>query len=91
MPRIFEQSGRLTDVPTPREAGGTALVCVATRGIELDAGVEVGGGGDVFAGADVGVEGGGDVFAGDGVGVDGGGDVSAGAGVGADGGEDVFG
>jgi hypothetical protein len=86
-------------VPTPRDAGGTATVCVAVRarvalavsrvlvaelgwfgetvccGIELDEGVGVDGGGDVFAGDGVGVDGGGDVFAGDGVGVDGGGDV----------------
>ncbi len=31
MPRICEQSGRLFVVPTPRDAGGTALICVATR------------------------------------------------------------
>jgi hypothetical protein len=31
MPRIFEQSGRIAVVPTPRDAGGTVSVCVATR------------------------------------------------------------
>ena len=31
MPRICEQFGLLAVVPTPRDAGGTALVCVATR------------------------------------------------------------
>ena len=31
MPRICEQSGLLAVVPTPRDAGGTVLVCVATR------------------------------------------------------------
>jgi hypothetical protein len=31
MPRILEQSGLLFVVPTPRDAGGTTLVCVATR------------------------------------------------------------
>ena len=32
MPRIFEQSGRLFVVPTPRDAGGTLYACVATLG-----------------------------------------------------------
>jgi hypothetical protein len=31
MPRICEQFGLLAVVPTPRDAGGTVLVCVATR------------------------------------------------------------
>ena len=31
MPRICEQSGRLAVVPTPRDAGGTVSLCVATR------------------------------------------------------------
>lgn len=31
MPRICEQSGLLAVVPTPRDAGGTASICVATR------------------------------------------------------------
>jgi hypothetical protein len=31
MPRICEQLGLLFVVPTPRDAGGTALVCVASR------------------------------------------------------------
>jgi hypothetical protein len=31
MPRICEQSGLLFVVPTPRDAGGTTLVCVAAR------------------------------------------------------------
>lgn len=64
---------------------GTTVCC----GIELEGGVGVDGGGDVFAGAGVGVEGGGEVFAGDGVGVEGGGDVFAGVGV--DGGGEVAG
>jgi hypothetical protein len=31
MPRIWEQFGLLAVVPTPRDAGGTVSVCVATR------------------------------------------------------------
>jgi hypothetical protein len=31
MPRSCEQSGRLAVVPTPRDAGGTVSLCVATR------------------------------------------------------------
>ena len=31
MPRNCEQSGRLAVVPTPRDAGGTVSLCVATR------------------------------------------------------------
>ena len=31
MPRSCEQSGRLPVVPTPRDAGGTVSLCVATR------------------------------------------------------------
>jgi hypothetical protein len=97
MPRFCEQSGRFSDVPTPRDAGGTVSVCVATRARLAELGwAELGSFGEtvccgIVLEAGVGVDGGGDVFAGDGTGVDGGGDVSAGAGVGAAGGGDVLG
>jgi hypothetical protein len=87
MPRNCEQSGRFPDVPTPREAGGTLSVCVATRArlalaVSRALLAESGWfGTTVCCGIELDV----------GVGVDGGGDVSAGAGVGAEGGGDVFG
>jgi hypothetical protein len=87
IPRICEQSGRFLVVPTPRDAGGTVSVCVATRArfalaVSRALRAEFGWlGTTVCCGIELEA----------GVGVDGGGDVSAGVGVGADGGGDVVG